>query len=199
MTIRRCQLVVLGGSAGGPAALGQILAGLPADFPAAVLVVQHRHRHPGPGVLLGLRLCCDLPLREAEAGEPVRPGTVLVAPANYHLLVEPDGRVGLSVDEKVNHSRPAIDVTFESAALVYGDALAGVVLSGASADGAVGLQAVRRRGGLTIVQAPADAEVDYMPRSAIEAGPVDFVVPAHRIAGLLAEVTGQGRREKGTT
>jgi len=186
----RRRAVVLGASAGGLAALARILPALPAGFGAALLLVLHRHRHQGGELTATLQAHCRLPVREPEPGEPLLPGTLSLAPANYHLLVEPDGRVALAVDAKLHFSRPSIDVTLESAAAVFGDLLAGVLLSGASADGAQGLQRVRARGGLAIVQAPADAEVDVMPRAALAAGPVDFVVPASEIAALLVAAVG---------
>lgn len=115
------------------------------------------------------------------------------APANYHMLVERDGSIGLSVDERVNLSRPSIDVLFESAALAWGEAVVAVILSGANADGAEGMRAVKAAGGFTIAQDPASAEHPVMPQTAIDAGAVDEVLRVEEIGRLLAKL---GAREK---
>jgi two-component system chemotaxis response regulator CheB len=192
--------VVVGASAGGLAALERLLAPLPADYPLAVLVVQHLHRLQGDGLRQALGRRCRLRLEEAAPGARPAGGAVHVAPPNYHLLVEPGGALALSVDPKVNHSRPAIDVTFESAAAVWGAGLVGVILTGANQDGARGLQAVRARGGLAIVQDPASAEVPYMPAAALAAGPVDHLVPLEDIPTLLLAAAGlAGRLVRGVS
>jgi two-component system chemotaxis response regulator CheB len=184
------QAVVMGGSAGGFAALGRILPALPAGYPLPLLVVLHLHRLHEGDLLRGLAHRCRLLLKEAEPGEAVAGGTAYFAPPNYHLLVEPSGRLALSIDERVNWSRPSIDVTFESAAAVWGAGLVGVILTGANQDGARGLQAVRARGGLAIVQDPASAEVPFMPLAAVAAGPVDHLVPLEDIPTLLLAAAG---------
>jgi two-component system chemotaxis response regulator CheB len=186
----RRQAVVIGASAGGFAALERLLPALPAGYPLPVLVVQHLHRLQEGALLAGLARRCALTLREAEPGLAVEPGTVYFAPANYHLLVEPTRRLALSIDEKVHWCRPAIDVTFESAALAWGPGLVGVILTGANRDGAAGLQAVRARGGLAVVQDPADAEIAFMPGAALAAGPVDHVVRLDGLAALLLALAG---------
>jgi two-component system chemotaxis response regulator CheB len=182
--------VVVGASAGGPAALERLLAPLPADFPLLLLVVQHLHPLQEGEHLRALARRCRLVVKEAEAGEPAAAGVAYFAPPNYHLLVEPAGTLALSVDPKVNHSRPSIDVTLTSAAAVWGRALVGVILSGASRDGALGLQEVRRRGGLAIVQDPAGAESPYMPAAAAAEGPVEHLAPLDEIPGLLLAAAG---------
>lgn len=192
LTAARRQAVVLGASAGGFGALGRLLAALPRGFPLPVLVVQHLHRHQEGVLLHGVADRCRLEVREAAPSMPVEPGTVYFAPPNYHLLVEPTRTLALSVDAKVHHCRPAIDVTLESASAVWGPGLVGVVLTGANRDGSLGLQAVRRRGGLAIVQDPADAEVPFMPAAALEAGPVDHVAPLDGIPALLLAAAGLG-------
>jgi two-component system chemotaxis response regulator CheB len=195
----RYRAVVLGGSAGSFAALERILPALPADFPLPVLVVQHLHRLQDGDLLRGLAGRCGLALQEAAPALAALAGGVYFAPPNYHLLVEPDGRLALSVDEKVNWCRPAIDVTFESAAAAWGAALVGVLLTGANQDGARGLQAIRARGGLAVVQDPADAEVPFMPAAALAAGPVDRVAALDDIAPLLCAVALEGRPGRGAT
>ncbi|HTV21174.1 MAG TPA: chemotaxis protein CheB, partial [Polyangiaceae bacterium] len=151
------EAVVIGGSAGSVGALGELLPGLPADFPPVLIVVHVLPTSPNPlGNLFAPR--CALRVASVEPGEPIERGTLYFAPADYHLLVESDRRCALSIEPPVLFSRPAIDVLFESAADVYGPALAGVILTGASSDGALGLRAVHARGGRTFVQDPQTAE-----------------------------------------
>ena len=128
---------------------------------------------------------CLLEVREAEDKEPVQPGTVYFAPPNYHLLLDAGPRLALSADDPVNHSRPSIDVLFDSAAQVYRQHLLGIILSGANEDGAEGLAAVHDAGGLTIVQEPRTAQSSAMILSALERQPVDLVLNLAGIAGLL--------------
>lgn len=170
--------------------MSAILAALPADLPQAMIVVQHRH--PDMEHSLAHALCgkCRLSVSEVLDKEELRPGHVHVAPANYHLLVERDGSFSLSVDPKVHHSRPSIDVLFESAARFFGPRLVGVVLTGANDDGAAGLAAIKRAGGLTIVQDPADAAFPAMPRAAIAVAEPDLVLTLAEIAALLSNLPG---------
>jgi two-component system chemotaxis response regulator CheB len=181
---RAIEAVVIGGSAGAVSALGEILPGLPSDYPP-VLVVLHVLASSPSRLVDVYRPRCAMRVREAEAFEPIERGSVYFAPADYHLLVEPDGRCALSVGPPVLFSRPAIDVLFESAALAYGAALAGVVLTGASADGAHGLSAIDSAGGLTFVQEPSTAAASMMPRAAADAVPAARVLS---VPALLAEL-----------
>lgn len=170
------EAIVVGASAGGIAALTRLLAAPRASFRPAVLVVLHLPPNR-PSVLqrvFGER--CALPVREAVDKDPIDVGTVYLAPPDYHLQVEPDRTVSLSFDEPVNYSRPSIDVLFESAAHAYGASLLGIVLTGASADGAAGLRAVRACGGRAWVQDPVDAEVPLMPESALAVAGADDVL-----------------------
>lgn len=160
--------VVLGGSAGSIEAIGAVLAALPPALEVPVLVVLH--------IAAGSRVDwaslfrnSAAPVLEAEDKELASPGKVYFAPPDYHLLVDDDGRLSLSSDERVNHARPSIDVLFESAAWSFGGAVLGVVLSGANADGAAGLAAIRARGGECWVQAPETAAAATMPQAAIAA------------------------------
>jgi two-component system chemotaxis response regulator CheB len=138
-----------------------------------------------------------VPVREVDDKEPIVPGTVYFAPPDYHLLVDRGPALALSTDELVNYSRPAIDVLFESAADFYGQSLGGIILTGANADGAAGLAAVRREGGVTIVQQPDTAASSMMPQAALDTGPVDFVLPLDGIVRLLRSLpttaSGTGR------
>ena len=177
--------LVVGGSAGAVGALFRILPSLPEDFPLPVIIVVHL---PPDGenllpALLDKR--CQIAVKEAEDKEPIRPGTAYVAPPNYHLLVEPDFLLSLSQEEPVLYSRPSIDVLFESAADAYGDAVAGLILTGASADGARGLRALSDAGGRAYVQNPATAEASLMPQAALDACPAACMVELADLAALL--------------
>ncbi len=181
-------VAVLGASWGGLDAVGKVLAGLPATFPAAVVVVQHRGSDSIDGVLEGVwRDRSPLAVREVDDKDPIAPGSVYVAPADYHLIVEP-GTFALSVDERVQFSRPSIDVTFETAADSYGERVLAVLLTGANADGTAGMRRVRERGGCTVVQDPSTAERRDMPQAAIDSGVARHVVALDDIAGCLVRI-----------
>jgi two-component system chemotaxis response regulator CheB len=179
------QAVVIGASAGAVEALQALLPALPAGATLPLVVVVHTppQRKSLLPTLFGPR--CAIPIREAEDKVPVAPGTVWLAPPDYHLLIEHDRHFALSVDDPVNYSRPSIDVLFESAADAYGAELMAVVLTGANADGAAGARAVRQAGGFVVAQDPASAEVDIMPRATIDAAAPQLVAPLDRIAALL--------------
>ena len=177
--------VAIGASAGGVQALSELLPALSRESQAAVFVVLHLPRDR-PSLLVDVfSQKCALAVREAEDKEPVIPGTVYFAPPNYHLLVDAGPQLALSADDLVNHSRPSIDVLFESAAQVYREHLLGIILSGANEDGAEGLAAVHDAGGLTVVQEPQTAQSSAMILSALERQPVDLVLDLPGIAKLL--------------
>ncbi|MEO8152527.1 MAG: chemotaxis protein CheB [Rhizobacter sp.] len=189
----RVDAIVIGTSAGGVEALSVLLPALPKRLSAAVLVVLHLPRDR-PSLLVDIFTAkCALPVQEAQDKEHVTPGTIYFAPADYHLLVDQGPSLALSVDEPVHYSRPAIDVLFESAADVYRERLLGIVLTGASHDGAAGLAAIHQRGGLTVVQQPSGAHSPYMPESALRQSAVDFVLPLEEIAVLLRTLNLEGR------
>ncbi len=163
------EATVIGTSSGGLEALSAILPFLPAETSLPAMVVQHRAADSEHFPATHLDESSSVRVREAEYGEPVRAGTVYIAPAGYHLHVEPDRTLRLSVDAPVHYARPSIDVLFRSAADVFRDRLVGVVLTGANDDGAEGVKYIKRQGGLVLVQDPATAYVDTMPRAALEA------------------------------
>ena len=183
---RGIDAVVIGASAGGVEALSVLLSMIPADCRVSFFVVVHIPRER-PSLLPELFAGrCALPVREAEDKEPVQPGTVYFAPPDYHMLIDRGPALALSGDEPVHFSRPSIDVLFDSAADIYGERLMGVILTGANQDGAEGLAAVGRAGGRTIVQEPDSAAVAFLPRAALEAGPVDAVLSIEQLTTLFA-------------
>lgn len=184
---REFRLIVIGCSLGGMHALTTILSELPATFPVPIAVVQHRYRTSNEGLPAYFRRHSQLNVVDADDKEWIRPGNVYLAPANYHLLVE-EGEFSLSVDEAVAYSRPSVDVLFESAADAYHQALIGVILTGANADGARGVVRIKQNGGLVIVQDPATAEAPEMPLAAIASTTVDRILPLDRIGPLLVEL-----------
>jgi two-component system chemotaxis response regulator CheB len=181
----RIDAIVIGASAGGVQALSTLLPALPAGMRAACLIVIHLPRE-SPSLLAEIfGRKCTLPVREAQDKEPVEAGTVYFAPPDYHLLIDPGPRLALSTDDLVHFSRPSIDVLFDSAADVYGPGLLGIILTGWNDDGAAGLEAVHRAGGVTVVQQPDTAEAARMPQAALERSPVQFVLSLEQIAELL--------------
>jgi two-component system, chemotaxis family, protein-glutamate methylesterase/glutaminase len=205
----RFKLVVIGTSLGGLRALEVLLPGLPPTFPLPVAIAQHRHRDSDKILSLILQRHCALPVLEAEDKQTIAPGQVYLAPANYHLLIEAaadgtsQGHFALSTDTPVSHARPSIDVLFESAANTYAEGTIGVILTGASNDGAQGLATIKAYGGVAIVQDPQTAECSIMPKAALTqfaqqavtaqedamAGvEVDWVLPLGAIAPTLVRL-----------
>jgi two-component system, chemotaxis family, protein-glutamate methylesterase/glutaminase len=177
--------VAIGASAGGVEALSVLLPALPASCSASIFVVVHLPRDR-PSLLVNVfSHRCSLQIREAQDKEPVAPGTVYFAPANYHLLLDEGPQLALSTDELVHHSRPSIDVLFESAADIYLERLLGIILTGANEDGAAGLAAVHAAGGTTVIQEPKTAQSPLMVLSALKLHPPDHILSLGEIAELL--------------
>ena len=184
----RAGLVAVGASWGGLRAVGSVLGALPQDFRVPVVIAQHRQADATDGMLVRLLAArCALRVCEAEDKQALDPGIVLIAPSGYHLLVEP-GAIALSVDAPLNYSRPSIDILFSSAADAYGARLAGVVLTGANADGALGLAQIAGRGGTAIVQDPETAERREMPDAALAATPKARVLALEEIGPALTQL-----------
>lgn len=177
-------MVVIGGSAGAVQALLTLLPALPTDFPRPVLIVVHVPPDHDHGLAALFEARCAMQVCEAEDKMVPVPGTIYFAPANYHLLVEPDGSMALSADDPVNHSRPAIDPLFDTAADALRSGLIAILLTGANHDGAEGLHAVARAGGTTIVEDPATARVPTMPAAGLARCPdatrlaIDAIAPS---------------------
>jgi two-component system, chemotaxis family, protein-glutamate methylesterase/glutaminase len=181
-------VIALGCSVGGLHALETVLAGLDRAMRQAIIVCAHTGSSDVSLLCELLARHTSLPVVEAGERTPVAGGVVHVAPSGYHLLVEPSRAFALSVDAKVEFSRPSIDVLFDSAAEVYGPELIGVVLTGANKDGALGLAHIRRSGGLAIVQSPESAEAGTMPAAALAIAGSDYCVPLDEIAPLLNQL-----------
>lgn len=179
------KLIVMGASFGGLNALKSILPILPKDFSIPVVIVQHLGQDSNHYMINHLNTICQLLVKEAEEKETLRPGVIYFAPADYHLLIEDNMTLSLSVEEKVNFSRPAIDVLFESAAYAFGPNVVGVILTGANTDGSLGLKKIKENNGLTIVQSPDTAEAQAMPQGAIDALSVDYIIPLSNIGSFL--------------
>jgi len=180
----------MGASWGGLRAVEAVLRSLPADFGAPVVIAQHRQADSADEMLARLLDArCELRVYEAEDKQALHGGIVLVAPADYHLLVE-RGSVALSVDEPLNYSRPSIDILLGSAGDAYGERVAGVVLTGSNSDGALGLAHIAARGGTAIVQDPETAERREMPAAALRATPDARVLALEEIGPALTELVG---------
>jgi two-component system, chemotaxis family, protein-glutamate methylesterase/glutaminase len=185
--------LVIGASAGGVEALSVLLPALTPRMQVAVLVVLHLPPTRNSLLVELFAPRCALRVTEAQDKEPMQTGTIYFAPPDYHLLVEDGPQLALSADEAVNYSRPSIDVTFESAAIVFGSRLVGIVLTGANDDGARGLKAIGDAGGTTVVQDPTEALCAYMPQAAIARAHADHVLPLQGIAGLLRTLEAEAR------
>lgn len=187
----RYRAVVMGASMGGMEALGKILSDLPEKFHVPILIVQHLSPNSDSFLASYLDRVSQLKVKEADEKEAVCPGNVYIAPPNYHLLVEKDEVLSLTVESRVNYARPSIDVLFESAAEVYKEKLIGVILTGANSDGSHGLKCVKELGGLTIVQDPKSAEASMMPNSAIACTKIDFILSPEQIGPKISELIGE--------
>jgi two-component system chemotaxis response regulator CheB len=181
-------LIAIGASWGGLHAVSTLLDGLSSEVGAAVVVAQHRGPDSGRDMLEALlQRHSDRPVSAPDDKAPIEPRHVYIAPADYHLLVEQD-HFALSTDTRVQHARPSIDVLFESVADVYRERAIGIVLTGANADGAEGLAAIKAQGGVSIVQEPGSAERRTMPDAAIAATVADAVLPLEEIPPFLLKL-----------
>jgi two-component system, chemotaxis family, protein-glutamate methylesterase/glutaminase len=191
MAINKRDIIVVGASAGGLEALKLLLAGLPVDIPAAVLIVWHiaPESHNMLPALLGKQ--GRLPVEPARDGGVIKPGHVYVAVPNRHLLITPAGRMRITYGPKENRFRPAVDALFRSAAQAFGPRVIGVVLTGMLDDGTAGLWAVKDRGGLAVVQDPLEAAYPSMPQTAAQYVQVDAMVPMAAMAATLVELVAQ--------
>jgi two-component system chemotaxis response regulator CheB len=181
-------IIVLGASAGGIPPLEQLLQALPADLPAALFVVVHRNADALDEVMMWTlqrktALRCVVP----RHGEPIRPGSVYVAPADRHMLLKED-HILITQGPRENYYRPSIDTTFRSAAVAYGPRVVGIILSGMLQDGTAGMEAIKRCGGVCVVQQPEDAEFASMPRSVLTNLDVDYSVAVSEMGFVLTDL-----------
>ena len=194
--------IVIGASAGGVEALQAVVARLPAELPAPVFVVLHLPPYAASALPEILTRAGPLPAIHPPDGTPIKAGVIYVAPPDHHLLIEA-GAVAVKKGPKENRFRPSVDALFRSAAYVCGPRAIGVILSGALDDGTSGLWSIKRLGGITIVQQPSQAQVDTMPRSALEYVEVDYTLPAAEISALLGHLVQEplppGMREASET
>ena len=189
--------VLIGVSAGGMDALPKVLSPLPADFPAPIFIVQHSHPSGDDGFFVNyLNDRSRLEVIEATDNDPISVGKVYLAPADHHLLVTDNKTITLSSGEKINHSRPSIDVLFNSAVDVYNSGLIGIILTGATADGAKGMQKIEKSGGLTIAQDPTTAKAPAMPQAAVNACSIDYILPLEEIPKQLVKLLQNGTSPK---
>jgi len=189
-------VVGIGTSWGGLAAMSRLLGELPADFSLPVVVVQHRSKDSDRLLSELLQDATDLKVSEVEDKEPLMPGTVHIAPANYHVLIDA-GYLSLTLEEPVRFSRPSIDVMLSSAADTYGSGAIGVVLTGANEDGAGGLSDIVKRGGRALVQDPRTAEIPIMPDAALKAVPSAEVLTLEALAPRLIELSRERAKVRG--
>jgi two-component system chemotaxis response regulator CheB len=179
------KLIVIGGSSGSLQVIIYILGRLPNDYPIPVLLIMHRAYSVDSMLLDLLALKSNIMVREVEEKDKIISSCVYLAPADYHVLIEKDETFTLDYSEKLNFSRPSIDVSFISAAAVYGKNLTGILLSGANEDGAEGLKQIKERGGYTIIQHPDEAIVNYMPLQASHKSRIDEVLTSEGISHYL--------------
>lgn len=185
------EAIVIGVSSGGINAMKVMFSILPKALNTPIIIVQHIGAHSDDHWIKLLNDKSNLTVKEADEKERIESGKVYIAPANYHLLIEKDKIFSLTIGERVNYSRPSIDVLFESAAEAYADKLIGVILTGSNNDGTNGIKRVKECGGLTIIQNPETAESAYMPKSAIAAIKPDYILSLEAIAELLIELDKQ--------
>lgn len=186
--ISGCKVVIIGGSAGSLNALMQILPDLSKLNGFAFVIVLHRKSTDDQTLEELITLKATISVKVVEDKVPLLPGFIYVAPSNYHLLFERNNTLSLDISEKINYSRPSIDVSFESASEIYGEALMGILLSGSNTDGTYGLKAIKAAGGTIVVQNPTVAEMPFMPHNAILNTTPDFVLDNQEILELLNSI-----------
>lgn len=183
--------VVIGGSAGSFQGIVRILSALPDNFELPIIMCLHRLKHVRNGFVEALSLKSIPEVVEPYDKQPVKKGKVYLAPANYHLSVELGNYFSLSTEEMVNNSRPAIDITLQSASYVYKDKLIGILLSGANRDGGLGMKYIKDKGGMTIVQDPTECMIDTMPKAALQQAQIDHVLSIDQIVKFFESLNQQ--------
>ena len=180
--------VVIGGSAGSFQGMVKILSQLPQGFPLPIIMCLHRLKHVRNGFVEALSIKSVVQVTEPNDKENIKKGAVYLAPANYHMSVELGNYFALSTEEMLNNSRPAIDITLTTSGFVYKDKLIAILLSGANRDGAIGMKNIHEKGGLTIVQDPAECMIDTMPKAALALTKIDHVLKVDQIVEFFKEL-----------
>ncbi len=183
-----CDLLIIGGSAGSLEVLLKVLPHLKTDLSFAIVLVLHRK--PGMDSLLTNLLSSKtkIPVKELEEKEKIQNSKIYIVPPNYHLLIEKDKTFSLDASEKVNYSRPSIDVSFEAASEVYKENLVAILLSGSNSDGTKGLKKIKENGGITVIQNPESATVSYMPENARQHVEIDYNLKIEEIADFINDL-----------
>jgi two-component system, chemotaxis family, protein-glutamate methylesterase/glutaminase len=189
------RIIVIGSSTGGPNAVQSIISSLPSDLPAAILVVQHMPKEFTGPLALRLNENSDLPVKEAEDGDIIKEGTVLVAKGGYHMLVEPNMRIKLVDGPKRFGVKPAVNMTMVSASEVFGSNTIGILLTGMGHDGAFGMKSIKKRGGKTIAQDSSSSVIYGMPKAAVDLKAVDKLLPTEKIPETIQEEVEKLARE----
>lgn len=190
----RYEAIVIGASSGGMNAIKFIVSLLPENFSIPIICVLHVSPHSDSQWITFLKHQSKLIIKEADEKEQIQPGSVYIAPPNYHLLIEKDKTFSLTVDERVNFARPSIDVLFESAAYAHRHRLIGIVLTGSNSDGAGGIKQIKESGGMVIIQKPETAESPYMPAAAAAITQPDYILTLEDIAELLIKIDKQQKK-----
>ncbi|NLM42274.1 MAG: chemotaxis response regulator protein-glutamate methylesterase [Firmicutes bacterium] len=182
------KIVIIGSSTGGPKAIEEVFAHIPANLPAGIVVVQHMPKEFTHSFAERLNTLFPFPVKEAEHGDLVENGKALIAPGDYHLVITPERRVALNQDDRVMFLRPAIDVTMESLPAVYGKNIVGVILTGMGRDGAKGMAKIKEAGGVTIAQDKATSTIYSMPKAVADEGNADYILPLDKIGGVITDL-----------
>lgn len=183
--------IIIGGSAGSFRIVTEILDALPKNFPYTVILVLHRLKHIKTGFVEALSPKSQLPVSEPKDKEKIEDSRIYIAPANYHLYIEPDNTFALSTEEPHNHSRPSIDITLKSAAFSLKEKVLGIILSGANKDGALGLKKIKENGGVTVVQDPEDSMIRTMTDAAIKSTEPEIILSSHKIIEFILNLSKQ--------
>lgn len=180
--------IIIGGSAGSFQTVLSLLETLPKNYPFPIFLILHRLKNVRNGFIEALSIKSKITLLEPNDKQIIEAGNIYLAPANYHMYVEFDNTISLSIEETVNHSRPSIDVTFSSVAYSLKDKAIGILLSGANKDGAAGLEQIKKMGGMTIVQNPNDAQIKTMPQAALDSFSVDKIMTSDEIINYVSKL-----------
>ena len=181
----KLEIILIGGSAGSFHIIMNILRGLENNFSIPIIIVLHRKNDDKTGLIELMNSSCNLMVKEAEDKDIIRKGFIYIAPSDYHVLVEKNGSLSLDYSEKINFSRPSIDVTFQTAAEAFGSKVTAILLSGSNQDGTEGLKTVKEFGGTTVIQNPKEAEFPFMPDYALKHATIDKIIGNEQIVSFI--------------